>query len=88
MHKPKQQNPGARVLFCSLIIGGLFSAQSSATEVSNGEMAGAIRSADYPCAQVLKIDSDGNNAWLVECNSGKFSVSRDQGGNFTVTQTD
>jgi hypothetical protein len=88
MHKPKQQNPGSMVLFCSLIIGGLFSAQSTATEMSNGEMAGAIRSADYPCAQVLKIDSKGNNAWLVQCNSGQFSVSRDQDGNFTVIQTD
>ena len=88
MHKPKQQNPGAVVLFCSLIIGGLFSAQTTATEVSNGEMAGAIRSADYACAQVLKIDSNGSDAWIVQCNSGKFAVSRDQDGNFKVTQAD
>jgi hypothetical protein len=88
MHKPKQQNPGSMVLFCSLIIGSLFSAQSSATDVSQGELAGAIRSADYPCAQVLKVDSDGTNAWLVQCNSGNFSVSRDQDGDFNVIQTD
>jgi hypothetical protein len=88
MHKPKQQNPGSMVLFCSLIIVSLFSAQSSATDVSQGELAGAIRSADYPCAQVLKVDSDGTNAWLVQCNSGKFSVSRDQDGDFNVIQTD
>jgi hypothetical protein len=88
MHKPKQQNPGSMVLFCSLIIVSLFSAQSSATDVSQGELAGAIRSADYPCAQVLKVDSDGTNAWLVQCNSGKFSVSRDQDGDFKVIQTD
>jgi hypothetical protein len=88
MHKPKQKNPGSMVLFCSLIIVSLFSAQSTATDVSQGELAGAIRSADYPCAQVLKVDSDGTNAWLVQCNSGKFSVSRDQDGDFNVIQTD
>jgi hypothetical protein len=88
MHKPKQQNPGSMVLFCSLIIVSLFSAQSSATDVSQGELAGAIRSADYPCAQVLKVNSDGTNAWLVQCNSGNFSVSRDQDGDFKVIQTD
>ena len=88
MHKPKQKNPGSMVLFFSLIIVSLFSAQSTATDVSQGELAGAIRSADYPCAQVLKVDSDGTNAWLVQCNSGKFSVSRDQDGDFNVIQTD
>jgi hypothetical protein len=88
MHKPKQQNPGSMVLFCSVMVGGLFSPQSTATDVSHGEMAGAIRSANYPCAHVQKVDSDGNNAWLVQCNSGKFNVSRDQDGDLKVTQTD
>jgi len=88
MHKPKQQSLGSMVLFCSVIVGGLFSPQATAADVSHGEIAGAIRSANYPCAQVLKVDSDGDNAWVVQCNSGKFNVSRDQNGDLKVTQTD
>ena len=88
MHKPKQQTLGSMVFFCSVIVGGLFSLQATAADVSHGEMAGAIRSANYPCAQVLKVDSDGDNAWVVQCNSGNFNVSRDQNGDFKATQTD
>lgn len=88
MHKPEQKNTASMVIFCSAIIGGMFSPQGTAADVSHGEMASAIRSADYPCAQVLKIDSDGDNAWIVECNSGKFDVSRDQNGDFLVTRID
>jgi hypothetical protein len=62
--------------------------QANAAGVSHGEMAAAIRSANYPCAHVLRLESAGENAWSVECNSGKFRVSRDQDGNFTVSQTD
>jgi hypothetical protein len=88
MHKPKQQNLESIVLFCSVIVGGVLSPQATAAGVSHGEMAGAIRSANYPCAQVLKVDSDGDNTWIVQCNSGKFNVSRNQNGDFKVTQTD
>jgi hypothetical protein len=88
MHTPRQERPGSIVLFCSMIAGGLLSLQASAADVSHGEMAGAIRSANYPCAQVLNIDSTGDNAWVVQCNSGKFNVSRDQNGDFQVTQSD
>lgn len=87
MRKPKQQNLESMVLFCSVIVGGLFSPQATAADVSPGEIAAAIRSANYPCAQVLKVDSNGDNTWVVQCNSGRFDVSRDRNGNFKVTQT-
>jgi len=87
MHKPKLQNPASLVLFFSVIVGGLLS-QAAAADVSHGEMAAAIRSADYPCAQVLQVDSVGDDAWVVQCNSGKFNVSRDQNGDLKVTRTD
>ena len=60
----------------------------NATEMTHGEMAAAIRSANYPCAHVTGLESTGENAWSVECNSGKFRVSRDQDGNFTVSRTE
>ena len=88
MLKPDQQRPGPIVLFCSMIVAGLLSPLATAEVMSHGEMAGAIRSANYPCAHVIKIDSAGDNAWVVQCNSGKFNVSRDQNGNFQVTQTE
>lgn len=61
---------------------------ANATEMTHGEMAAAIRSANYPCAHVTGLESAGENAWSVECNSGKFRVSRDQDGNFTVSRTE
>jgi hypothetical protein len=86
MYKPKLKNLGSLELFCSVIVGGLLSPQATAAEVSHGEMAGAIRSASYPCAKVLKVDSNGENDWVVQCNAGKYNVSRDQNGEFKVTQ--
>ena len=59
-----------------------------AAEVSHGEMAAAIRSADLPCAHVVKLDATGDNVWIVQCNSGMFRVARDSEGNFRVTQID
>jgi len=59
-----------------------------AAEMTHGEMAAAIRSANYPCAHVKALESAGAEAWSVQCNSGKFRVSRDSDGNFTVTQTE
>lgn len=88
MHTPGQQGPGSIVLICSMVFGALLSPLATAADVSHGEMAGAIRSANYPCAHVLKVDSAGDNAWVVQCNSGKFDVSRDQNGNFRVTKAD
>jgi hypothetical protein len=60
----------------------------NAAEMTHGEMAAAIRSANYPCAHVQALESAGEEAWSVQCNSGKFRVSRDKDGNFTVTQTE
>jgi hypothetical protein len=74
-------------LTCSLVLGSLDSAPVSAADVSHGEMAAAIRSAKLPCAHVLKIDSLGDDVWVVQCNSGTFRVSRDNSGGFQVTQT-
>ena len=87
MQKAKQQILRSTIL-ASVVVGALFSPYVTAHGVSHGELAGAIRSASYPCARVINVDSNGENAWIVQCNSGKFNVARDQNGDFTVTQTD
>lgn len=86
MKKLKQQFLRSTVLFSCLIVSGLFAPHVAAVDVSHGEMAGAIRSANYPCAQVINIDGNGDNAWIVQCNTGKFNVSRDRKGEFKVTR--
>lgn len=88
MKKSKQQYLRLTVLFFCVIVSGLFAPHVTAVDVSHGELAGAIRSAAYPCTQVLTVDSNGDNAWIVQCNSGKFNVYRDQNGDFKVTRTD
>jgi hypothetical protein len=70
-----------------MIAGVMVAPPLIAGEVSHGEMAGAIRSADYPCARVLEIKPAGDDAWIVQCNSGTFSVSRSPDGGFSVTRT-
>ena len=57
-----------------------------ASEVTHGEVQAAIRSADFPCKQVINLKSGGDNIWVVKCNSGKFRVTRDLNGKFTVSQ--
>ena len=57
-----------------------------ADEANAGEMAAAIRSTDYPCDQVLQIQSAGDNSWLVQCNSGTYQVSHDENGQLTVVK--
>ena len=57
----------------------------SANEMTQGEMAGIIRSAEHPCARVLDLQNDGENAWKVTCNSGKFHVSKNADGLYIVT---
>ncbi len=59
-----------------------------AAEMNDGEMAAAIRSADYPCQQVLELQAIGDNGWRVRCNSGIYQVSRDANGQFSVVKTD
>ena len=87
MQKAKQQILRSTIM-ASVIAGALFSPHVTALDVSHGELAGAIRSASYPCARVINVDSNGENAWIVQCNSGKFNVTRDLNGDFAVTQTD
>ena len=58
----------------------------NASEVSHGEVQAAIRSADFACNQVVSLKSDGDNIWLVKCNSGKYRVMRDKKGKFTVSK--
>jgi hypothetical protein len=57
-----------------------------ADEVSDGEMAAAIRGTNYPCDHVLQMQSAGDNGWLVQCNSGTYQVTRDENGQFTVVK--
>jgi len=89
MQQPKRHNDMLSIVI-SFAMTALLAIvpQANATETSHGEMAAAIRSANYPCAHVLGLQNAGENAWSVECNSGKFRVSRDQDGNYTVSQTD
>lgn len=61
-----------------------FSTQLSAEEMSRGEIAGVIRSAEHPCKNVLDLESTGKNSWKVECNSGSFIVIRETDGEFIV----
>ena len=57
---------------------------ASADEMSNGKMAGIIRSANHPCAKVIELQPDGENSWEVKCNSGSFNVTRNANGKFNV----
>jgi len=51
-----------------------------------GTLAAAIRSADYPCAHVQSVNSAGGNAWRVQCNSGRFLVTRTGDGKYSVSK--
>jgi hypothetical protein len=62
----------------------VFAPQSYAEEMSNGQMAGIIRSANHPCAKVIKLQPASENSWKVQCNSGSFNVTRNTDGQFSV----
>ena len=62
----------------------VFTPQSYAEKMSNGQMAGIIRSANHPCAKVLELQSTGENSWSVQCNSGSFNVTRNADEQFSV----
>jgi hypothetical protein len=72
---------------CNLMVMLALASPATAGEITHGEMAAAIRSADYPCAHVLELQSAGDNAWSVDCNSGTFLVTRNEDGSYAVTQT-
>ena len=57
---------------------------ASAEEMSNGKMSGIIRSANHPCAKVIKLQLASENSWKVQCNSGSFNVTRNADGKFSV----
>ena len=57
----------------------------SAEEMSNGQMRGIIRSANHPCAKVIKLQSAAESLWIVQCNSGNFIVRRNTNGQFSVS---
>jgi len=59
-----------------------------ATEMDRGDLAAAIRSTDYPCQHVLELQATGDNAWLVQCNSGTYQITRDANGQFSVVKTE
>ena len=88
MQRTHHDSTRRTVLSCTLAIASVIPAALHATETSHGEMRAAIRSADYPCTHVVAMESAGENAWSVQCNSGRFRVSRDPDGNYTVTQTE
>ena len=60
----------------------------AAEMVSDGEMAAAIRSADYPCDHVLDMQAMSDDDWRVQCNSGTYEVTRDENGQFSVIQAE
>ncbi|UCH48566.1 MAG: hypothetical protein JSU95_01775 [Betaproteobacteria bacterium] len=73
---------------CHIVVAiGIFAVGTSyAEEPPRGEFAAAIRSADYPCNHVKEVTSAGDNIWIVQCNSGRFRVTRDSEGNFLVSK--
>ena len=62
----------------------VFASQLYAEEMSNGKMSGIIRSANHPCAKVIKLQPDGENSWKVQCDSGSFNVAGNADGKFSV----
>ena len=57
----------------------------TAGEMSQGEMAGIIRSSGNPCNKVLDLMATSDSSWTVQCNSGKFVVKRDSNGEYSVS---
>ncbi len=49
----------------------------AAQDVSNGELAAAIRASGKPCARVIEKErsSEKSSVWRVRCNSGHFQVT-------------
>ena len=77
---------GLLLLVCSVL--GAGSGNVFADVPDYGTMAAAIRSANYPCTHVIHVSSISSNSWNVECNSGRFRVTRDEEGDYSVTKAD
>jgi hypothetical protein len=84
----QQSGHRTKLLSVTLLTALATAPQAFATEMSHGKMAATIRSANHPCAHVISLESAGENAWNVKCNSGKFDVKRDDDGKFSVTRTE
>ena len=56
-----------------------------ASEMSHGEMAGIIRSANHPCAHVLELQQPAENSWKVVCNAGPYLVNKSKDGSYSVS---
>ena len=67
-------------------VGSVASGTALAEQPDYGTMAAAIRSADYPCAHVQSVNSAGNNAWRVQCNAGRYLVTRTGDGKYSVSK--
>lgn len=72
----------ASVSFSTFIM--IFSITILAADMSEGEMAGIIRSSGNPCNKVLDLMDTSDNSWTVQCNSGTFIVKRDAEGQYSV----
>lgn len=73
------------LVFTGLIV-SIVSGNALAEQPNYGTMAAAIRSANYPCAHVQSVNSAGDNAWRVQCNSGQFLVTRTGDGKYSVSK--
>ncbi len=88
-HRFEAIDPRSIVISFGLGLAAIFGSGSPAVaDIAWGEMASAIRSAGFPCAQVLSTAPIGDNIWSVECNSGKFRVARDPAGLYSVSPDD
>ena len=67
------------------VVLSLASLSAVAQDISHGELAGAIRAAGKPCHQVIDEQAVSESSWLVTCNSGGYSVSRDKAGKLNVS---
>jgi len=76
---------GLLLLLSSVLVLGNVSA--FAEEPDYGTLAAAIRSSNLPCDHVIRVSPAGNNAWNVECNSGKFQVIRNDEGEYSASKS-
>ena len=63
----------------------LYTLSLNAGEMTHGEMAGIIRSANFPCAHVIEIQQTSDDSWKVVCNAGPYSVNKSADGNYSVS---
>ena len=68
-----QKLVGITAVSALLIAPGAF-----AEEMDHGTLAAAIRSADFPCNQVISVSESSENTWSVQCNAGTYEVTRDE----------